>query len=280
MTPADVLAARTLDPFCANAVLATIDALADFSHSNAIGQLVTAGRYRSELLLTLGKVAPPRYANFIGRFKDDSHADVRRSVAAALGRIGNEAVAVPVLVQLLARGQAPDDFPVKWEAAVALTGYARKPAGAGTRRRLAALLTDPDAMTVALAARALALAGDPAGVPKLRDLTGHADAAVREEATLALGETRDGASGETVARRLQDESLAVRAAAVHALGRIAGPAAADRLRRAVDAALEYEKELERQRQRGESEETLRRRYGLGVYDLRETLQRATAAPAR
>lgn len=47
------------DPFCGNSVLATISALADFSHSKAMADLVTAGKYKGELLVTLGKVGRP-----------------------------------------------------------------------------------------------------------------------------------------------------------------------------------------------------------------------------
>jgi hypothetical protein len=50
------------------------------------------------------------------------------------------------------------------------------------------------------------------------------------------------------------------------------------LRKAIEESLEYEKELERRKQHGESEQVLRERYGLGVYDLRETLQQAIARP--
>ncbi len=75
MTPADALGERTYDPFCGNTVLATINALADFSHSKAMADLVTAGKYKGELLVTLGKVGPPRYAHFIGRYKDGSGPD-------------------------------------------------------------------------------------------------------------------------------------------------------------------------------------------------------------
>jgi len=81
-----------------------------------------------------------------------------------------------------------------------------------------------------------------------------------------------------VTRALKDESVAVRAAAVYALGRIGGPAVAPVLRQAVQESLGYERELERRKQRGEPEPVLRERYGLGVYDLRETLQQALAPP--
>ena len=43
---------------------------------------------------------------------------------------------------------------------------------------------------------------------------------------------------------------------------------------------EYEQELERRKARGESEQVLHDRYGLGVYDLRETLQEALPGPPR
>ena len=129
-------------------------------------------------------------------------------------------------------------------------------------------------MTVALAARALAAAGDPRGVMKLRELTTQADPRVREEAVLALGDLADATSAETVTPCLKDVSLAVRAVAVYALGRIGGSAAAAVLRQAVEDSLEYEKALEGRKERGESEQVLRERYGLGAYDLRETLHQA------
>lgn len=277
MTPADALAARAFDPFCANGILSAVNALADFSHSNAMAQLVAAGRYRSELLMTLGKVAPPRYASFIGRYRDDPDPSVRRAVALALGLVvGNEAVTLPVLIQLLSRGEQPGDFPVKWEAAASLVRVARRGTGDGARRRLAELLREGDAVTVVLAARALAATGDARGVTRLRELTSHKSPQVREEAVLALGEIGDGGSAEAATRRLKDESLTVRAAAVYALGRIGGPSVAPTLRQATQESLEYERGLERRRQGGEPEQVLRERYGFRVYDLRETLQQAIA----
>jgi len=280
VTPADVLLDRQFDPFCANGVLATINKLADFSHSNAMAELVRAGKYRGELLMTLGKTAPPRYANFIGRYGDDPDVSVRRAVALALGLIDNEPVAAPTLIRLLTRGDhGAGDFSVKWEAAGALAAMAQRRTGADVRRRLAELFQERDPMTVALAARALAAAGDPRGAVKLRELTTRGDPRVREEAVLALGDVGDAGSAETVTRCLKDDSLAVRAVAVYALGRISGPAAGPLLRQVVEESLEYEKELERRKEGGESEQLLRERYGLGSYDLRETLHQATPAAA-
>jgi HEAT repeat protein len=278
VTPAEVLSERSFDPFCANGVLATVNALANFSHSNAMADLVRAGRYRSELLMTLGKVAPPRYANFIGRYRDDPDASVRRAVAVALGLIDNEPVTAPALIRLLARGDRADDFLVKWEAATSLVKIAKRRSSAGVRRRLGELLGEQNAVTVVLAAKALAETGDGRGVVKLRELTGHASAQVREEAILSLGALRDTGSGDAVTKRLGDESLAVRGVAVYALGRIGGTSVAAVLRKATETSLEYEKDLERRKQRGESEQALRERFGLGVYDLRETLQQALAEP--
>lgn len=126
MTPAEVLGARTFDPFRGNGVLATINQLADFSHSKPMADLVTEGKWRAELLLTLGKVAPPRYAHFIGRFRDDPDVSVRRAVAGALGLIDNEPVSVLLLIHLLARGDRAEDFPVKWEAAGSLVAVAAR----------------------------------------------------------------------------------------------------------------------------------------------------------
>jgi HEAT repeat protein len=129
---------------------------------------------------------------------------------------------------------------------------------------------------VTLAAWDLGQLGDARGLTKLRDLTGHADRRVRQEAVLALGELRDKGSADVVRRRLKDDSLAVRATAIHALGRIAGAPAAAELRAATNEALAYEAQLEARKQRGESEESLRQRYGLMEFDLRETLQQALA----
>jgi HEAT repeat protein len=280
VTPADVLAERSHDVFCERGVLAAIDALADSSHSKTIADLVTAGTFRPELLTTLGKVASPRYAHFIGRYKDDRDAATRRAVAAALGLVDNEAVAVPVLIQLLARGGGTEDFLVRWEAGESLVKIGRRKGTGRVRQRLLDLLAERDRMTAALAARALARLGDARGVAALRALTRDGDARVRGEAVLALGELQDPGSGETLMRRLTDESLAVRACAVYALGRVGGPSIIPSLRKAVEASTDYERELEQRRQGGESEAALRERYGLGAFDLRETLQEAMAASAK
>jgi HEAT repeat protein len=276
VTPADELGARAFDPFCSTGVLSAINDLAEGTHSKALADLITAGKHRAELLMTLGKVGAPRYANFIGRYKDDPDLDVRRGVAIALGLMDNDAVTVPVLVQLLARGTVAAAFAVKWDAAESLVNLAKRKGGEGVRQRVGGLLQEPDGVTVALAARALVLVGDARGTERLRQLTAHADPRVRQEALMALGETRDAGGREAVTRRLKDDHLAVRACAVYALGRIAGAAAAAQLRTAVQEALDYERQIDARRQRGESEATLRERYGLGVFDLRETLQQALA----
>jgi hypothetical protein len=196
VTPADVLADRSYDSFCERGVLSAIHELADFSHSKAMADLVTAGKWKPELLITLGKVAPPRYAHFIGRHKDDAEPSVRRAVAVALGLIDNEAIALPVLTQLLTRGDTDDDFPVRWAADESLAALAKRKGGERTRRRLGELLRDRDRMTVVLGARALALVGDARGTEKLREQTSDGDRRVRREAVLALGEAADSRSKE------------------------------------------------------------------------------------
>lgn len=274
MTPADVLAARAYDPFCERGVLATINELADFSHSKAMADLVAEGKWKAELLITLGKVAPPRYAHFIGRYKDDPEASVRQAVAEALGLIDNDAITVPVLIQLLSRGDAKKDFLVRWEAAGSLVKIARRKGTESVRRQLLDLLQEREAMTVVLAAGALAAVGDTHGAPKLWDLAGHADPQVRQEAVLALADSRDRSSREAVARGLNDESLAVRASAVYVLGRLKDPSLIPVLRKAVEESIEYERELQRRKERGEGDAVLLDRHGLGAFDLRQTLREA------
>jgi HEAT repeat protein len=265
---------RAYDPFCERGVLATINELADFSHSKAMADLVAEGKWKTELLITLGKVAPPRYAHFIGRYKDDSEESVRRAVAVALGLIDNDAITVPVLIQLLSRGDAKTDFLVRWEAAGSLAKVSGRKGTESVRRRLLDLLQERDAVTVVLAAGALAAVGDARGAAKLRDLASHADPQVRQEAVLALANARDRGSREVVARRLKDESLAVRAAAVYMLGLLGDPSLIPALRTAVEESIEYEKELQRRKERGESDAVLSERYGVGMFDLRQTLEQA------
>src|SRR5438105_14926640 len=95
---------------------------------------------------------------------------MRRSVAGALGLVDNPAVTIPVLVQMLARDTGPEAFGVKWEAARSLLSVARRPGGDAVRPRLGALLGEPDAMTVTLAAGGLGQLGDARGRAKPRDL--------------------------------------------------------------------------------------------------------------
>ena len=174
VTPADELGARAADPFCGSAVLGAINELADFSHSKAIADLISDNsKAKDRLILTLGRIGPPRYANFIGRWRDDAEPEVRRSVADALGLVDNPTVTIPVLVQMLARGTGAEAFGVKWEAARSLLSVAKRPGGDAVRPRLVALLGEPDALTVTLAAWDLGQLGDARGLTKLRDLTGH-----------------------------------------------------------------------------------------------------------
>jgi hypothetical protein len=64
---------------------------------------------------------------------------------------------------------------------------------------------------------------------------------------------------------------------VWALGRIGGPSVIPTLRKAVEESLDYERELERRKQSGESERVIRDVYGLGEFDLRQTLDEAIAS---
>jgi hypothetical protein len=49
------------------------------------------------------------------------------------------------------------------------------------------------------------------------------------------------------------------------------------IRKAVEESLEYERALERRKQAGESERAIHDEYGLGEFDLRQTLEEAIAA---
>src|SRR5207247_2298998 len=115
------------DPFCGSAVLGAINELADFSHSKAIADLISDNsKAKDRLILTLGRIGPPRYANFIGRWREDSEPEVRRSVASALGLIDNPSITIPVLVQLLARGKGSEASGVKWEASESLVKVGKR----------------------------------------------------------------------------------------------------------------------------------------------------------
>jgi HEAT repeat protein len=278
LTPGDVVAERTFDPFCENRVLATINELADVSHSKAMADLVTAGAWKPELLITIGKVGLPRYAHFIAKQKDDPQAAVRIGVARGLGLIDNAQVAVPVLIQYV--GKTTEEFLVRWEAANSLIAIGKRGKEPALQGRLAGLMREPDPWTGVLAARALAHLGDPVGSLRLRGLVADADAKIRAEALLALGEVADAGALGSVTPRLEDESLAVRATAMYALGRTGDASHAPMLDRALEAALRYQAELEARQKSGASEATLRQQLGFGVFDLRQTHQEALAALQR
>lgn len=276
MTPGDIHTDRRHDVFCERGVLAAINELADASHSKPMADLISAGKWKVEMLLTLGKIAPPRYAHLIGRYKDDPDASVRQAVAEALGLIDNDAVSVPVLIQLLTR-RAPDNFGARWKAAQSLVAIGTKRNAATIKRRLGDLLQESDGMTVTLAARSLAELGDTRGVAKLRDATADGDPRVRWEALLAIGDTTDKAAREVAMRRLADDNLAVRACAIYALGRIGDPSMEPALRHALQQSIEYEGQLEQRMARGENAMMLQEKFGLGLFDLRQTVEAALAA---
>lgn len=278
LTPADVAAERAHDPFCENALLGTIHRLADGTHSKAMADLVTAGRWRPELLITIGRVGLPRYAHFIARHKDDPEPGVRAAVARGLGLIDNGPVAVPVLVHLLGRGN--EEFGVRWEAAEALIAIGARGQGTLVRDRLPALLRDPDPWTAVLAARVAARLGEPGGLERLRQLALDNRGVIRQEAVLALGEAADTGAQELLVGRLRDESLAVRAAAMYALGRTGDAAVIPALARGLEEGLRYQGELEARLRAGGDEGGLRRQQGYGVFDLRETHHQAREALRR
>lgn len=135
-------------------------------------------------------------------------------------------------------------------------------------------------MTVLLAARVLAQLGNEAGFLKLRELATDKDGNVRSEAVLYLGEAADAKAKPILIKSLDDDDLAVRACAMYALGRIGDASLIPTLEQAFRASSAYQDELAKRLKAGTSEATLRRQYGYGTYDLRETLQEAMGAIQR
>ena len=280
LTPGDEIGSRGFDPFCANSVLWAINQVADFSHTKAMADLVSEGKAKPHLIITIGKVGLPRYAYFISRYKDDKEIAVRRAVALGLGLMKNDAITVPVLLQLLSRSD--ENFLVRWEASNSLTKLAQNKPAASLQSRLANLLNNRDKMIVLLAARTLALLRLDKGAAKLRDLATDQDADVRSEAVMCLGEASDIGPRDVLINRLKDESLKVRAAAIFALGQSGDLSVMPILQEAFERSNGYQEELQKQRKSGgsENEQLLREKYGLGAFDLSQTLQEAIDALQR
>lgn len=131
-------------------------------------------------------------------------------------------------------------------------------------------------MIVLQAARTLALLRLGKGAAKLRELATDEDADVRSEAVMSLGEESDIGPREILIDRLKDESLKVRAAAIFALGQSGDLSVIPTLQEAVKRSNGYQEELQKQRKSGGSggEKLLREKYGLGAFDLNQTLQEA------
>lgn len=273
LTPGDEIARRGFDPFCGNSVLWSINQVADFSHTKAMADLVSEGKAKPELIITIGKVGLPRYAYFISRYKDDKEIAVRRAVALALGLMKNDDITVPVLLQLLSRSD--ENFLVRWEASNSLIKLAQNKPAAGLQSRLANLLNDRDKMIVLQAARTLALLRLGKGAAKLRELATGEDADVRSEAVMSLGEESDIGPREILIDRLKDERK-VRAAAIFALAQSSDLSVIPTLQEAVKRSNGYQEELQKQRKSGGSggEKLLREKYGLAAFDLNQTLQEA------
>jgi HEAT repeat protein len=268
LTPADQIVERSYDPFCENSLLKAIHELADFSHSKAMADLVSSGKWQPELLITIGKVGLPRYAHFIARHKDDKNHQVRIAVARALGLIDNDAVAVPVLIQMLSRNiqissTDSEDFLVKWEASNSLSAIGKRKSNEELKKRLVDLLQERDKITLVLAARTAGVLGTQEGVLKLREMALDKDPKVCSEAMLHLGELFDTGSKDVLMQRLRDENLAVRANAIYALGQVGDPSIIPVLRKAFEDASDQEKELQKRIKEGADEQTLREKFGLG-----------------
>lgn len=144
-------------------------------------------------------------------------------------------------------------------------------------------LIDNDAVTVPVLIHMLARNDRPDEFmvkwEAMRSLTAIAQRKPSDALRRRLGELLREPGGMTLvltARVLaEDEAVAVRAAAVvYALARIGGAAAAPVLRKAVEDTLALERTLEARHPRGTRPELLAEQYGIGEFDVRETLQEA------
>jgi len=275
LTPAGELFDRRYEPFLESEVLSVINELADFSHLKTMADIVSEGKWKAQLIATIGKVGHPRYAYFIGGYKDDEDESVRRAVAHALGLIKNDDFTLPVLIQLLSR--TGEDFHVRWEASNSLVAIGKRSDAQGVAKRLMNLLRDREKLTVLLTARTLAMLGAEEGLVKVREMARDEDPKMRVEAAMYLGEVTDRRSTDTLIKSLKDENLAVRACAVYALGQIGDASMIASLERAFEESRDYMAELEKQLKEGSSDETLRQKYGSGVFDLRQTVREAIEA---
>lgn len=253
MSAGDIFAERELDPFCWNGVLKAIDQLADFSHSKAIADLILEGKHRPELLITLGKVGPPRYSHFISRYRKDPGGEVRRAVAIALGLNGNPDVSVPVLTHYLSDGK--EMFLVRWDASNSLIriGKTHPP----LKRRMIDMLEEKEETTAGLAARVAAHLGSGEGLASLRGRAARGET----EAILYLGELGDVGSKEMLIGKLTDGNLTVRTFAMYALGRTGDGSTIPVLKKALADSMQYSASVAEKGERGWSGPGLAKRYG-------------------
>jgi len=275
LTPGDELLSREHDPFPPSDVLWAVHQLADFSHLKTMADIVSEGKWKEQLITTIGKVGHPRYAYFIGGYKDDKAVGVRIAVAHGLGLIKNDDFTLPLLIQLLSRSN--EDFLVRWEASNALVTMGKRGDAQSVRKRLGDLLRDREKLTVLLTARALAILGEEKGSLRLREMAMDGDPKIRMEAVMYLGEVANVGSKDILIKSLKDDNLAVRACAMYALGRIGDASMIATLRKAFEGSTDYMATLEKQLKNGTTREALKEKYGLWTFDLRQTLQEAIDA---
>jgi len=240
-----------------------------------MADIVSEGKWKEQLITTIGKVGHPRYAYFIGGYKDDKAVGVRIAVAHGLGLITNDDFTLPVLIQLLSRSN--EDFLVRWEASNALVTMGKRGDAQSVRKRLGDLLRDREKLTVLLTARALAILGEEKGSLRLREMAMDGNPKIRMEAVMYLGEVANVGSKDILIKSVKDDNLAVRACAMYALGRIGDASMIPILRKALEESIDYATKLERELKNGANKEARKEKYGLEVFDLRQTLEEAIDA---
>jgi HEAT repeat protein len=176
------------------------------------------GDVRERAADALAEIGDPRAVEaLVIALKDKGHRFVRVSAACALGKIGNARAVEPLITALGDDENAVSAFAA--DALVALGEPAVEP-----------LMAMFKSETPGEAASLLIRIGAPA-VGSLISALPDSEAAVRQRAALALGQTHDPRVIEPLIKALKDNHQGVRRAAINALCNIGSPQALEELER-------------------------------------------------
>jgi HEAT repeat protein len=181
---------------------------------------------------TLGRLGVTAALGRLGRLLGaDPDPDVRGAAAFALGDLADagETRAVQALLDAWAT------HPTEAEVAVLIVRSLVGRAGTGMFRALQQALRHADARVKQLASMGFARLGDPAAVAPLVRALGDGDVGVRRNAALALGHLRDASAAAPLVRAAAGEVPEVKAAIVQSLRRLPGDRVAQVLGEALRA---------------------------------------------